>query len=54
MGAKPYLNTTEEGTLEFLFTTSSTGFGKTRAHVMMYAEMAAKEKGVLRKDHITS
>ena len=55
MGAKPYLNKNEEQKLEeFLFTTSTIGFGKTRAHVMMYTEMVAKEKGTLRKEHITS
>jgi len=55
MGAKPYLNKTEEQKLEeFLFTSSSIGFGKTRAHVLMYAEKVAKEKGILRKDHVTS
>ena len=54
MGARSYLNQHEEETLEdFLLTTSSIGFGKTRAHVMMYAEMVAKEKNLLRKHHIT-
>lgn len=54
MGAKTYLNQQEEETLkDFLLTASSIGFGKTRAHVMMYAEMVAREKKLLRKDHIT-
>ena len=54
MGARSYLNQYEEETLEdFLLTASSIGFGKTRAHVMMYAEMVAKEKNFLRKDHTT-
>ena len=54
MGARSYLNQHEEETLEdFLLTASSIGFGKTRAHVMMYAEMVAKEKNLLRKNHIT-
>ena len=54
MGARSYLNQDEEETLEdFLLTASSIGFGKTRAHVMMYAEKVAREKNYLRKDHIT-
>ena len=54
MGARSYLNQHEDETLEdFLLTASSIGFGKTRAHVMMYAEMVAKEKNLLRKHHIT-
>lgn len=49
-----FLNQDEEETLEdFLLTASSIGFGKTRAHVMMYAEKVAREKNYLRKDHIT-
>ena len=44
----------EEDTLEdFLLTASSISFGKTRAHVMMYAEMVTREKNIRRKDHIT-
>ena len=53
METRSYLNQHEEETLEdFLLTASSIGFGKTRAHVMMYAEMVAREKNILRKDHI--
>ena len=55
MGARPYLNGAEEKELEnFLFAISNVGFGKTRAHVMMYTEKVAREKGILRKDHVTS
>ena len=36
-----------------MLTASSNDFGKTRAHVMMYAEMVAREKNLLRKNHIT-
>ena len=54
METRSYLNQHEEETLEDLFlTVFSIGFGKTRAHVMMYAEMIAREKNILRKDHIT-
>ena len=54
MGARLYLNQDEEETLEdFLLTASSIGFGKIRAHVMMYTEKVAREKNILRKDHIT-
>ena len=53
METRSYLNQHEEETLEdFLLTASSIGFGKTTAHVMMYAEMVAREKNILRKDHI--
>ena len=55
MGAKPYLIKVEERALkDFLFNASDVGLGKTRGHAMMYAEKVAKEKGVLRKDHITA
>ena len=54
MGARPYLNKTEERTLkDFLFNASDIGLGMTRGHATMYAEQVAKEKGVLRKDKIT-
>ena len=43
MRARSYLNQHEEDTLEeFLLTASSIGFGKTRAPVMMSAEMVAR------------
>ena len=54
MGARPYLSKAEEKELEdFLFASSHVGFGKTRVHVMMYTEKVAREKKLLRKDHIT-
>ena len=54
MGARPYLSQAEEKELEnFLFASSRVGFAKTRARVMMYTEKVAREKKLLRKDHIT-
>ena len=50
MGARSYLNQHEEETTEdFLLTASSIGFRETRAHVMMFAEMVARKKNILRK-----
>ena len=50
MGARPYLNKTEEWILkEFLLNASDVGLGKTRGHAMMYAEQVAKEKGYYAK-----
>ena len=50
MGARPYLNKTEERTLkEFLFNASDVGLGKTRGHTVMHAEQVAEEKGYYAK-----
>lgn len=53
--AKPYLSSKEESELAvYLTTTSKAGYGKTRRQVMNIVQCVAKEKGVLRKERISS
>ena len=42
-----YLNQHKETLEDFLLTASRIGFGKTRAHVMMYAKIVARKKNLL-------
>ena len=53
-GPVPYLNVTEEEELEiYLVEASTMGYGKTRRQVKAIVGNVAKEKGMLRKSHIS-
>ena len=52
-GPRPYLDSREEEELVgYLFDAAKTSFGKTRQLIKCIAENVAKEKGILRSNHI--
>ena len=54
-GPRPYLSVEEETKLgTFLKNCASVGYGKTRKDVLLIAESVSKDKGVLKKECITS
>ena len=54
-GPAPYLTKDEESELfEYLQSTAKIGCGKTRQQVMNIVERVAKEKGLLKRERITS
>ena len=54
-GPHPYLDSREESELvDYLFNAAKTGFGKMRQQIKYIAENVAKEKSILKSNHISN